>query len=96
MIVSGGGYTLPVSPVSRFYYTNSILAMHRCKKVGGAGRCVREGREQVRLPQTLDDVVAAYGKVRNRSRKSVALAASPSHGLTPKISSRVRSVELCV
>src|SRR5439155_348202 len=34
-----------------------------------------------------------YGKLRNRSLKSVAFAASPSIGLTPKISSTVRSVE---
>src|SRR2546425_1452714 len=37
-----------------------------------------------------------YGKLMNRSRKSVAFAASPSSGVTPKISSTVRSVELWV
>ena len=35
-----------------------------------------------------------YGKLTNRSRKSVAFAAAPSIGVTPKISSTVRSVEL--
>src|SRR5207247_10594559 len=42
------------------------------------------------------DVGAVYGKLRNRSRKSVAFAASPSIAVTPKISSIVRSVELWV
>src|SRR5438093_10744582 len=38
---------------------------------------------------------AVYGKLTNRSRKSVALAAPPSIGVvTPKISCTVRSVEL--
>src|SRR2546427_5036116 len=37
-----------------------------------------------------------YGKLTNRSLKSVAFAASPSIGVTPKISSIVRSVELWV
>jgi len=37
-----------------------------------------------------------YGKAVNRALRSVWLAASPSSGLTPKISSMVRSVELCV
>ncbi len=36
------------------------------------------------------------GRLTNRSLKSVALAAPPSRGVTPKISSTVRSVELCV
>ena len=39
---------------------------------------------------------AVYGRLTNRSLKSVAFAAPPSSGLTPKISSTVRSVELCV
>jgi len=39
---------------------------------------------------------AVYGKLTNRSRKSVAFPASPSSGVTPKISSIVRSVELWV
>src|SRR5439155_21303035 len=37
---------------------------------------------------------AVYGKLTNRSLKSVAFAAPPSIGVTPKISSTVRSVEL--
>jgi len=39
---------------------------------------------------------AVYGKLVNRSRKSVAFAASRSIGVTPKISWTVRSVELWV
>jgi hypothetical protein len=38
----------------------------------------------------------AYGKVANRSLRSSALAASPSSGVTPKISCTVRRVELWV
>jgi hypothetical protein len=37
-----------------------------------------------------------YGKVANRSLRSSALAASPSSGVTPKISCIVRRVELWV
>jgi hypothetical protein len=37
-----------------------------------------------------------HGKVVNRLLKSVAWAAPPNSGFTPKISSSVRSVELCV
>lgn len=37
-----------------------------------------------------------YGKVVNKSLRSVAFAASPNRGLTLKISSIVRKVELCV
>jgi hypothetical protein len=39
---------------------------------------------------------AVYGKLTNRSLKSVAFAASPNIGITPKIASIVRSVELWV
>ena len=46
------------------------------------------------LPET--PLGLSYGKLTNRSLKSVAFAASPSIGLTPKISSTVRSVELWV
>jgi hypothetical protein len=49
-----------------------------------------------RRTKTSRSLVVAYGKVLNRSRKSVALTASPRYGLTLKISSSVRSVELCV
>jgi hypothetical protein len=39
-------------------------------------------------------MAAFYGKVEKRSERSEAVAASPRKGRTPKISSRVRKVEL--
>ena len=38
----------------------------------------------------------AQGKLRNRSLRFAAFAASPRSGATPKISCRLRSIELCV
>src|SRR5437667_9420754 len=49
---------------------------------------------RARLPET--PLGLSYGKLTNRLLKSDAFAASPSSGLTPKISSTVRSVELWV
>ena len=59
--------------------------------------------ELLRVAQLVDDLGPDligiqdhpyYGKVLNKSLKSVALAASPKSGLTPNTSWRVRSSEL--
>ena len=50
-------------------------------------------RSRRRPPQPGGSV---YGKLTNRSLKSVALAASPRSGVTPKISWSERNVELWV
>src|SRR5881409_3900564 len=59
--------------------------------VARTGAAARRGER--RGPAPVSGLRSAYGKLTNRSRRSVALAAPPSIGVTPKISSIVRSVE---
>ena len=54
----------------------------------------RSGRRAAAVLTHVSGPCAVYGKLTNRSRKSVALAAPPSIGFTLKISWSVRSVEL--
>src|SRR5437773_106709 len=64
-------------------------ARDRRGSAGQQGRRVRpDAPTSCAAPRTV------YGKLTNRSRKSEAVAASPSIGFTPKISWIVRSVEL--
>ena len=67
-----------------------------CLKAGWKGEVTVTVALARRAPEPLGLPSRAYGKLTNRSLKSVALAAPPSSGVTPKISSTVRSVELCV
>src|SRR5256885_6219243 len=53
----------------------------RCKVVGSVEACATHPAESSSAPSTL--AIAIYGKLTNRSLKSVAFAASPSSGVTP-------------
>ena len=79
----------------------SAPSRSRCSLSRRAGRRGRPRRRSLWRPppQAFTHARAqrtVYGKVTNRSLKAVAFAASPSIGITPKISSIVRSVELWV